>query len=157
MKGLILNEAPQEISLAQSTLLLFISSGSEQLDPIRVMKGLFVFTMEAPDAWLPRDARYDFVPYSYGPYSSQISSDLDYFASIGHLNAIRPQGRSWKYYSISDKGKVLTEQLASSFKPEALNYLRQLREYILKLSFRQLLDAVYTKYPEYAVNSVFKS
>ena len=145
------------LSWRQGTLLLFFSGSDRALDPIRVMKGLFVFTMEAPEKWLPRDERYEFKAYSYGPYSSQVSNDLDYLSSKGFLQTTQAPGKSWSYYALSENGASIASSLAPSFDPNAVEYLRKLREFVASLSFRQLLDTVYAKYPEYAVNSVFKS
>ena len=150
-----MNAVPK-LTPRQATLLLFIASGQERLDPIRIMKGLFVFTMEAPEKWLPREQRYEFVPYSYGPYSSQISNDLSQLSLLRYLDTEYVPGRSWAYYTSSDKGKKAAETLASTFDKAALDYLRRLRQFVAGLSFRELLNVVYQKYPDYAVNSVFK-
>lgn len=150
-----MNNSPK-LTLRQATLLLYIDSGEEQLDPIRIMKGMFVFTMEAPAQWLPREQRYEFVPYTYGPYSAQVNADLNTLSLLGYVNSHSVPGRSWLYYSSSEKGKRAAESLASTYNKEALDYLQRLRQFIVGLSFRSLLNVVYQKYPEYAVNSVFK-
>lgn len=51
-----------ELSLCQKTLLVFLKPGRrQQVDPIRIMKGLFLFAKECPRDWLPPEGRYEFV------------------------------------------------------------------------------------------------
>lgn len=140
----------------QATVLEFLSGSDKQLDPIRIMKGLFVFSMEAPEAWLPKEERHHFVPYSYGPYSQQVNSDLGQLGIKGYVQMTLVPGKSWSYYSLTSEGESVAERIAPAFNPAAIDYLRRLREFVVNLSFRQLLDTIYAKYPEYAVNSVFK-
>jgi hypothetical protein len=144
------------LTARQKTLLLFLGAGGE-IDPIRIMKGLFVFAMETPAEWLPSEARYKFVAYDYGPCSRQVYSDLATLEQHRYVNATETPGHSWKYYSLTDEGHQIAKVLSSEMHTPAVNYLNTLREFVSRLSFRQLLATIYHKYPEYAVNSVFKS
>jgi hypothetical protein len=148
---------PSPLSKTQKTLLLFFLESEKKLDPIRIMKGLFIFTMEAPLRWMPPDDRYKFVPYSYGPYSREVDRDLNALTLRGYLQTSSAPGRSWSYYSLTQAGKEKAIEVSREFPPPAVTYLQQVREFVQRLSFRQLLDTIYKKYPKYAVNSVFKS
>lgn len=148
---------PSSLTKTQDTLLLFFLESDKRIDPIRVMKGLFIFTMEAPPEWISPDVRYKFVPYSYGPYSREIDSDLRHLTASGYLLQSSAPGRSWSYYSLSDAGKEKANQISHEFPPAAVAYMKKVREFVSELSFRQLLNTVYKRYPKYAVNSVFKS
>ena len=57
----------------------------------------------------------------------------------------------------TDQGKEKAAQVASDFPVPAVRYIQKVREFVLGLTFRKLLDTVYARYPDYAVNSVFKS
>jgi hypothetical protein len=46
-------------------------SDSPALDPIRVQKGMFLV---AEEGGLPAEERYDFTPYSWGPYCRDVRS-----------------------------------------------------------------------------------
>lgn len=144
------------LTKAQATLLLFFLQSEKKLDPIRIMKGLFIFTMEAPPSWLAPESRYHFVPYSYGPYSREVDTDLNRLTLGGYIEQSQAPGRSWNYYSLSDKGKEEATQLLQEFPVPAVRYIQDVREFVLGLTFRKLLDTVYARYPTYAVNSVFK-
>ena len=148
---------PSPLSKTQQTLLLFFLESEKRVDPIRIMKGLFIFTMEAPPRWMSPEERYKFVPYSYGPYSREVDRDLNALSLRGYIQTSSDAGRSWSYYSLTPAGKEIAAQVSQEFPPAAVSYLKQVREFVLGLSFRQLLDTVYKKYPTYAVNSVFKA
>jgi hypothetical protein len=146
-----------ELNPRQQTLLVFLSTDEAQkLDPVRIMKGLFLISMESPQDWLPREARYEFVAYNYGPCSFDIYSDLDQFVEHGYVKATEVPGRSWKYYSPTSKGVELSKRLVRTMHPKVVKYFEAIRNFVSKLSFRQLLEAVYHRYPQYAVKSVFK-
>lgn len=150
--------ATDELTPRQETLLVFLGADNNtKLDPVRIMKGLFIFAMEAPENWLPSAARYNFEPYNYGPYSPDIYYDLERLERQGYVETAEVPGRSWKHYSLTPDGVKLAQGGVSAINPKVANYLRVLREFVDGLSFRQLLTAVYDKYPDYAVNSVFKT
>jgi len=146
-----------ELNSRQEILLVFLGVGDAQMiDPIRIMKGIFIFSEEAPDEWIPRDARYQFKPYNYGPCSFQIYFDLDHLENCGYVTSVEVPTRSWSYYLLSTEGKELVPQLVREMNQSAIRYLERIRDFVSNLSFRLLLEVVYQRYPDYAVNSVFK-
>jgi uncharacterized protein YwgA len=147
---------PLLIGKPETALLLFLLDSEHRLDPIRIMKGMFLFSMEAPEAWLARYERYQFIPYSYGPYSKGLHDSLDQLVEHGYIKVSKMAGKSWNYYYLSDKGKTETRELAKTLPPEAARYLQKVRDFVLRVDFRTLLDMVYKKYPDYATKSVFK-
>lgn len=149
-------DAAIELTPRQETLLVFLGSSEVKLDPMRVQKGLFILGEETPEDWLPREARYRFSPYRFGPYSSEIQYDLDKLEGYGYVKASRVLGQSWKYYSPTPEGIELSQSVAENMDDRAVRYSQQLREFVDKLSFRRLLTTVYEHYPAYAVNSVFE-
>jgi hypothetical protein len=144
------------LTKTQISLLLFFQDSERKVDPIRIMKGIFIFSMEAPETWFPKDERYSFIPYSYGPWSRHVDADLESLRLKGLLKTSQAPGKTWSYYSLSEAGKSVAKELENSLDPKAVSYLHQIREFVLRLSFRNLLDTVYARYPDYAVNSVFK-
>lgn len=141
----------------QKVLMTFLGASDQELDPIRIMKGMFVLASESPVTWLSRDARYKFEPYHYGPCSFEVYRDLDLLVHLGYLCAREAPGQSWKYYSLTSKGQVVRRTVAKSFDPKLVDFISRVRDFVGSLSFRDLLSVIYRKYPEFAVNSVFKS
>jgi hypothetical protein len=136
--------------------LLLILDGEQTLDPIRIMKGLFLFSMETPEHLLAPYERYDFIPYSFGPYSYDIDRDLDRLVEHGYVKISKKAGKSWNYYYLSEKGKREAQELASEMPPQAIAYLRKVRTFVLSVSFTKLLDTIYAKYPGFATKSRYK-
>jgi len=141
-----------ELHPRQKALLTFLAAGDEPVDPIRIQKGMFIFAMEAPAQW---GERYKFIPWHWGPFSVEIYSDLEALERRGLVGSYPVPGCSWRRYSVTTEGSRLADQLARYVPPDALAYLKRVRQFVLELSFRRLLAAVYAKYPAYAVKSVF--
>jgi len=120
------------------------------------MKGMFIFSMEAPEKWLATYERYQFIPYSWGPYSKALDDSLNRLVQDGYIKISKMAGKSWDYYYLSDKGREEAQKLAKTLPPDARTYLRKVRDFVLRVDFTTLLDTVYKKYPEYATKSVFK-
>lgn len=117
---------------------------------------MFLFSEELPAAFAPVDARYTFEPYHYGPCSFEIYRDLDHLVQ-GHLvRAAEIPGRSWKTYSLSARGSDAAAISESNLSPQAVVYLKSLRQFVDSVSFRRLLDLVYRRHPNYAARSVFQ-
>ncbi len=150
-------DAATELTPRQEMLLAFLGAdGGEKLDPIRIQKGLFILAMETPQDWLPSEARYEFEPYNYGPYSSAIYRDLDELERRGYVETTSVAGRSWDYYALTPEGIKAAETVSRGMDSRALQYFQRIRDFVGMVSFRKLLTAVYERYPKYAVNSVFK-
>lgn len=144
------------ISARQQRLLVFLGAGQDILDPIRIMKGMFIFEMKAPSAWVLDETKYNFVPYNYGPFSPQVYSDLETLHEMGYVSIQQAQNRSWNYYSLTDEGQEESEAVITQMDTRMVDYLKSLRGFVSAVSFRQLLESVYTEFPDFAVNSVFK-
>jgi hypothetical protein len=146
-----------KLNRRQKILLLFLGADSlKSIDPIRIMKGLFVFTMEAPETWIALDERYQFVAYDYGPCSFEIYSDLDLLQSQGYVQSHELPGKSWCLYSLTSDGMIYAQNAAKEFSESTNSYLAKIRQFVSQCGFRQLLEVIYRKYPSFAVNSVFK-
>ena len=142
----------------QDWLLVFVClpvSGQKaraRLDPIRIMKGMFLFGQKSG---LPVAEVYDFKPYLYGPCSFEIYGDLDSLVASGLIAEERPWGQSWSLYSptISGDGKV--SWLQRQFFHGTLDTMRSIKEFVVSKSFSDLLREIYKSYPEYATKSLF--
>jgi hypothetical protein len=133
------------------TLLVFIGAGSNPIDPIRIMKGLFLFSQES-DA--DKKLRYKFVPYSYGPCSFDIYGDLNTLVAQGLLDRL-VSGARWPEYRVTPLGQNKAEEAKASAHA-TWKELAKYRRFVDERSFAALLREVYEKYPKYAKNSVFK-
>src|SRR6266567_3266009 len=79
------------------------------LDPIRVMKGMFLFQNEdTPDVVSPLPAPpYEFEAYAYGPFTAAIYHDLNELRSLGLLRSLPVLGRTYSRWLITESGAGL--------------------------------------------------
>lgn len=131
-------------------LLMLLDSG---LDPIRIQKAMFLFTMEAG---APPGEIYRFRPYNWGPFSQPIYSDLEHLQSRGLVERLPEPGTTYAKYSRTPEGDSVVNRLRQHADPDLLARMDDVKATVARYSFDQLLDYVYEKYPEYAVNSVFE-
>ncbi len=149
--------APPPLTKPQELLVAFIAAGPEDLDPIRIVKGVFVFCQEAAKEWLDPRAIYDFEPYSWGPFSFDLYRDLNRLRDLGYVEARQHPSATWSYYQATASGQQAAAEIRQRMNPQLVAYLGEVRRFVLSLPFRDLLKAIYRKYPQFATNSVFRS
>lgn len=139
----------------QDWLLIYLSLPSTEetnlIDPIRIMKGLFLFKMKLRDRL---DDFYNYVPYLYGPCSFEVYNDLLGLRLTGLVDEyVRPFSR-WSYYRLSERGQERAKTLLDAAPSDLLEELQTIKAKVTSLSFLNLLKEVYKQYPEYAKESV---
>jgi uncharacterized protein len=137
-------------------LLLFIAlDGAPQgLDPIRLQKGMFLFAMDDASS---AEESYDFVPYDYGPMSTQIYRDLEDLTERGLIAANPVEGQTWSRYSATEQGFGTAKDLLEQ-EPEqrAARLLYEIKTDVSTHTYQQVLEDVYDRYPKFASKSVFR-
>ena len=121
------------------------------LDPIRVMKGMFLFVQEGGDE---AAGLYFFEPYHYGPCSFDVYGDLDELQAQGLIETEASPGATWSLYRLTPDGVERFGRLLKTAPPRLVDRLRQAKAFVLARTFLQLLRDVYRKYPEFSVNSI---
>jgi hypothetical protein len=153
----MVKENEYKLDLRQKILLFFLASNKDiEFDPIKMMKGLFLFAMETPPDWIPVDGRYQFEPYDYGPCSFQVYNDLNLLKKLGYIKSREAPGYTWEYYSLAPQGEKLVNKLKIEMDNHVLEYLGNISNFVSKYSMRSLLEMIYRVYPKYTVNSIFK-
>jgi uncharacterized protein YwgA len=141
---------------ARDRLLLFIAldGAPEGVDPVRIQKGMFLFAQQQATAGREK---YRFVPYSYGPMSKQIYRDLESLVDRGWVDQRPVEGQSWVRYQASERGLLQAKELLAGEPSEAAaQRLYEIKRDVVSKSFSAVLEDIYDRYPEYAVNSVFR-
>jgi len=137
-------------------LLISYEGAPQGLDPVRIQKGMFLFSQEAD---VPRAERYDFGPYHYGPMSRQIYDDVDALVASGLVEPAPVEGQSWSRFKPTPRGIEHGRELlrqAMSQRPTAARYLYETKQSVASQTFEALLENVYERYPRYASKSVFR-
>lgn len=132
-------------------LLLLFNGADRPIDRIRIQKSMFLFAQRSK---AHDHEKYYFEPYDYGPFSAAIYSDLEKFQAS---DLVRPQeSMGYPAYSLTTLGREAAARLVEQAPTERLDYLRQIRNWVMARNFNQLLTDVYEMYPAFAVHSVFK-
>jgi uncharacterized protein YwgA len=135
-------------------LLVVASANGEGLSPLQLQKSLFlVGQCGLPE--LPTDF-YEFVPYNYGPFNPAIYGDANSLAEEGLLEFINVPGQRWSKYATTPAGLARAEEIKGDISSEYSKYIRDVVDWVLSLTFSELLRAIYTEYPEFRRNSVFQ-
>lgn len=123
-----------------------------QIDPLRIIKGLFLLTKEAP---LPQSEAYAFVPHYWGPFSKEVYDDLDNLEAEGCVKRTTVMGKSWRFAELTEKGIATAKGLVKDVPKLALSKLEASKGEATTRSFNDLLRYVYSRYPEFATNSIW--
>jgi hypothetical protein len=137
-------------------LLLFIAldGAPRGLDPIRLQKGMFLFAMsdESEDG-----DSYRFVPYNYGPMSTEIYRDLEILLKADLIEAEPVEGQSWSRYSATERGLISARELLGREPSQtAAQRLFEIKSEVSSHTYQEVLEDVYDRYPEFASKSVFR-
>jgi len=129
------------------------------LDPIRLQKGLFLFQEQAADETKARleEPPYDFEPYAYGPFTRSIYADLEELHRRGLIQRLSIEGQSYPRWRLTDSGRQRVEELLTTtgeVSAEELDRLRAAKRMVVTKNFAGLLRYVYSRYPDYARESV---
>jgi uncharacterized protein YwgA len=139
-------------------------------DPIegrtRLQKMIFLLQkkFEEDDGGLSISHKYSFTAYDYGPFSQQLYADLDELRgedSDGERLVVErsdtfDRGKVKYQYELTPAGTAFIEnELADDdMFQEILRKAEEIKEEFNQLSLSQVIERVYTEYPEYAENSV---
>lgn len=136
------------------TLLVIGSASEEGLSPIQIQKSLFIIGQSHLRGLPPNF--YSFYPYNYGPFCEQVYQDADSLVEDGLVFKVPVSGQSWFRYIITAEGRKKVKEIKGKINHELDNYIKKTVEWVSSLAFNELLRAIYAKYPQYSLNSVFQ-
>jgi hypothetical protein len=134
------------------TLLAISSANGGGLSAVQLQKVLFLLEQDLPKEI--GEGFYNFVPYNYGPFDPTVYKDADHLSLQGFVNISQPTGR-YNVYKVTPEGADRARHLEHEAPPRALQHLRNVIAWVQKLSFAELVRAIYTRYPAMKANSVF--
>lgn len=120
--------------------------------PVQVQKLFFLIDREASS--LVGGPYFAFAPYDYGPFDSSVYLALDMLRMKGAA-AILNSG-SYRRYMLTEDGYKAGAAKLNDLAPHVRTYLQELADWVRTLSFNQLVAAIYNRYPDMKVNSVFE-
>ncbi|MGH2957602.1 MAG: hypothetical protein ACRDL6_11485 [Solirubrobacterales bacterium] len=134
-------------------LLIALPGAPQGLDPVRLQKGAFLLAREA--GLSPSEA-YSFEPYNYGPMSRPLYGDVERLCREGLAERRPVEGYSWGRLKPTERGRDRARGFGARADPSTLAHLRRIKHRISAMTFAELLDDLYERYPEYATRSVFR-
>ncbi len=135
-------------------VLAAMSTGNCDLyTPVQVQKLFFLIDRNVAEK-LQGHAFFNFEPYNYGPFDREVYTTLNELTWDGYVETV-PQG-TWTSYKLTDKGQDIGAKILDSIPENLRNYIRNVSQFVRKLSFSELVRAIYKKYPEMRVNSAFQ-
>jgi hypothetical protein len=135
-------------------LAVFAAGGcAVQYSPVQVQKLFFLIDREIPD--LVEGRHFNFEPYNYGPFDKAVYDELETLEYRGYVE--RTSQQTWWNYRLTADGQERGDKILESLHPEARDYIKRASEFVRRLSFNQLVLAIYKEYPEMRKNSVFQA
>ncbi len=124
----------------------------EPLTPVQLQKALFLLEKDHPE--ISGENYYSFTPYSYGPFDSSIYTDAGILAKEGYLTIKYSGFSNYREYKATEKGIEYAKSIPVN--PAIKESINKIVEWVRGLSFQQLIQEIYHKYPDMKVNSVFR-
>ncbi|MDD5523530.1 MAG: hypothetical protein PHI84_22155 [Kiritimatiellae bacterium] len=119
--------------------------------PVQVQKLLFLIDKEIPD--LVEGPHFSFRPYDYGPFDSNVYDVLEQLQKQGLANIII---HKWRNYQLTENGQEEGTKILKNLDKTAQQYISEASLFVRRLSFNELVSAIYKAYPEMRANSVFQ-
>lgn len=133
-------------------LMALASRAGAPMDPVQVQKAMFLLGREMPAKVGP--GFYHFEPYNYGPFDSDVYTDLERLANRGLVSVSRGI-RGTRAFSVTPEGLRQGTELLRNADANARSYLDRVVQWVCSLNFADLVRAIYARYPEFKRNSVF--
>lgn len=137
----------------RDVLLAVLSLAScDGYSPVQIQKTLFLVDRNCPELFDDED-KYNFQPYDYGPFDKKIYEDIEEIAVEG--DAIVTNQWRFKNYKVTETGEEKGQSIFKNMPESDRDYIKKVSEIVRKMSFTQLVSAIYKAYPEMKANSIF--
>lgn len=138
-------------SINRSDILLAIIAAAGQRDFRRVYVQKVAFLVSEEFAGkLPEDF-YEFDKYHYGPFSNEVYRDAEMLNDLGCISIKYGTDRRDDLYMIEEDCNLDEIQLPVELK----RYIADTVDWVIDMSFAELVRAIYLLFPEYRENSRF--
>jgi hypothetical protein len=171
---------PIESGMDMLLLLLYAKGATEKVnEPIQGITRLekLIFLLNQIDIFHKYFSDYNFEPYDFGPFSSELYDDIEilkdenlvetnkisteYFVEISDAEKAMEEQRDFKeniiesdekqeteIYELSENGKKVANILFNELSSREKNLLEEIKKEFNSISLFQLIRYVYLKYPE---------
>lgn len=102
---------------------------------------------------------YEFIAYDYGPFSKELYDDLDDTIESNMVDSEQEaidENKKKYVYEIEDDGEQWVEdQLSNEEAQRILKLAKKIKDKYGDIYLSELIDEVYSQYPEYAEHSIY--
>lgn len=135
-------------------LLVLAAADGEPLTPVQLQKSLFLMS-DLMKEEVGEDF-YQFVPYDYGPFCSDIYDDAREL-KWKDLAIIRKRSdRTYREYAATPAGLKRAERLIQQLPAKTAKNIKKIVDFTRRRSFSELVRTIYKYYPNFKKNSVFQ-
>ena len=99
---------------------------------------------------------FNFIPWHYGPFDKRVYATLEELEADG-LVAIAEGGFRVQEFSLTPKGIEAGERVRGELDPRLGDYVKTLSAWVHRQSFASLVNAIYKRFPEMRVKSMFNA
>ena len=139
----------------EELILACLTAGNgKYFDPVHIQKLVFMFQEQASQLF-PEKKPFNFVPYDYGPFCTDVYNVLRRLAENGKVAIAPSSSGGFNEYAITADGTKDGNNIIASIQSPFKEYLQILTDWILPLTFEQLVSTVYKEFPHMKVRSVF--
>lgn len=135
-------------------LAVFANSNNAIYSPVQIQKLFFLIEKKIPE--LSENNYFNFTPYNYGPFDPNIYDVISELISSEDLEMISDINSRIMKYNTTNKGQIRGEQILQSLGENATGKIKILSDFVRKLSFSELVSAIYKEYPDMKKNSIFR-
>ena len=122
--------------------------------PAQLQKAAFLVSRNLPSIF-DANSTFRFEPYDYGPFDRAVYLVAETLETAGLLTINRTNG-SWRTYCANSAGLESGLQNLERLTEPAKAYIQNVVDWVLSLSFAELVRSIYESYPDMRVNSIFR-
>ena len=118
--------------------------------PVQLQKLLFLIDREIPE--YVGGPHFRFKPYYYGPFDKEVYAEIFALARGRFVNIDTTE--RYCLFLLTGSGSALGTNILTGLAAPVSRYLGEASEWVRALSFRQLLTAIYSYFPDMAIHSL---
>lgn len=136
------------------TLLMLAAASGQYYTPVQIQKAMFLLDRQMPDVF-DTTLRYVFRPYDYGPFDPDVYVEIERLQAEGLAEITVNPARAMKMYGATPHGLARAHGLRSRLLPAQNSFIEDVSAFVRRLSFSELVSAIYEAYPDMRENSIF--
>lgn len=99
---------------------------------------------------------YNFEPYDYGPFDVSVYHELDSLRDLGLVDQVQMHpGPAGRRYVLTRAGYEEGARELAALPDNARAYMSEVNAWVRRLSFSELVGAIYKAYPHMKARSIF--